>query len=44
MADDGKRSEAEWTLYDDGIEERVVPEGEVYDILLINQSINQLIN
>ena len=29
VADDGKRSEAEWTLYGDGIEERVVPEGEV---------------
>ena len=28
MADDGKRSEAEWTLYDDGIEERGVPGGE----------------
>ena len=27
-ADDGKRSEAEWTLYDDGIEERGVPGGE----------------
>ena len=26
--DDGKRSEAEWTLYDDGIEERGVPGGE----------------
>ena len=24
-ADDGKRSEAEWTLYGDGIEERGVP-------------------
>ena len=28
MADDGKRSEAEWTLYDAGIEERGVPVGE----------------
>ena len=28
MADDGKRSEAEWTLYDDGIKEREVPGGE----------------
>ena len=28
MADDGKRSEAEWTLYGDGIEERGVPGGE----------------
>ena len=28
MADDGKRSEAEWTLYGDGIEERGVPWGE----------------
>ena len=28
MADDGKRSEAEWTLYDAGIEERGVPGGE----------------
>ena len=27
-ADDGKRSEAEWTLYGDGIEERGVPGGE----------------
>ena len=27
-ADDGKRSEAEWTLYDAGIEERGVPGGE----------------
>ena len=26
--DDGKRSEAEWTLYGDGIEERGVPGGE----------------
>ena len=28
MADDGKRSEAEWTLYGDGIEKRGVPGGE----------------
>ena len=28
MADDGKRSEAEWTLYNAGIEERGVPGGE----------------
>ena len=28
VADDGKRSKAEWTLYGDGIEERVVPGGE----------------
>ena len=28
MADDGKRSEAEWTLCGDGIEERGVPGGE----------------
>ena len=27
-ADDGKRSEAEWTLYNAGIEERGVPGGE----------------
>ena len=28
MADDGKRSEAEWTLCNAGIEERGVPGGE----------------
>ena len=28
MADDGKRSGAEWTLYTAGIEERGVPGGE----------------
>ena len=28
QADDGKRSKAEWTLFDDGIEERGVPGGE----------------
>ena len=28
MADDGKRSEAEWTLCGDGVEERGVPGGE----------------
>ena len=28
MNDDGKRSEAEWTLYTAGIEERGVPGGE----------------
>ena len=28
MADDGKRSEAEWTLYTAGIKERGVPGGE----------------
>ena len=28
MADDGKRSEAEWMLYTAGIEERGVPGGE----------------
>ena len=32
-ADDGKRSEAEWTLYGDGIEERGVPGGEGTGIL-----------
>ena len=33
MADDGKRSKAEWTLCDDGIEERGVPGGEGTAIL-----------
>ena len=28
MADDGKRSEAEWTLHNGGIKERGVPGGE----------------
>ena len=32
-ADDGKRSEAEWTLCGDGIEERGVPGGEGTGIL-----------
>ena len=32
-ADDGKRSEAEWTLYGDGIEERGIPGGEGTGIL-----------
>ena len=33
MADDGKRSEAEWTLCNAGIEERGVPGGEGTGIL-----------
>ena len=42
VADDGKRSEAEWTLYGDGIKERGVPGGEGTAIILDTRPADRL--